>query len=69
MVIYANQTMRVAHAAMTRLLKKLSVVDSMSEIQDEMSSMEDIFTLQEMYELKSKEKELQEKLKQLGYEN
>ena len=69
MVIYANQAMRVAHAAMTRLLKKLSVVDSMSEIQDEMSSMEDIFTLQEMYELKSKEKELQEKLKQLGYEN
>ena len=69
MVIYANQAMRVAHAAMTRLLKKLSVVDSMSEIQEEMSSMEDIFALQEMYELKSKEKELQEKLKQLGYEN
>jgi phosphoenolpyruvate phosphomutase len=69
MVIYANQTLRVAHAAMTRLLKELSAANSMSEIQEEMSSMEDIFSLQEMYELKSKENELEEKLRQLGYKN
>jgi hypothetical protein len=34
-----------------------------------MSSMQDVFNLQEMYGIKDKEKELEEKLKKLGYVN
>jgi hypothetical protein len=39
----------------------------MNEIQDQMSSMEDIFQLQEMYDMKSQEKTIEGKLRELGY--
>jgi hypothetical protein len=32
-----------------------------------MSSMDDIFKLQEMYDVKSQEKSIEEKLRKLGY--
>ena len=69
MVIYANQTLRVAHMAMTRLLKELIKVARISDVKDKMSSIQDIFNLQEMYDIKSKEKKLEEELKKLGYIN
>ena len=69
MVIYANQTLRVAHMAMTRLLKELIKVARISDVENNMSTMEDIFNLQEMYDIKSKEKKLEEELKKLGYIN
>lgn len=69
MVIYANQTLRASHAAISRLLKEMSTANSMNEIQEKMSSMEDIFELQEMYDIKTQEKEIEEKLKKLGYIN
>jgi len=69
MVIYANQTLRVAHMAMTRLLKELIKVARISDVKDDMSSMQDIFNLQEMYDIKNKEKKLEEELKKLGYIN
>jgi len=67
MVIYANQTLRVAHTAMTRLLQELVKADRISEVKDKISTMQDIFDLQQMYGIKNKEKELEEKLKKLGY--
>ena len=69
MVIYANQTLRVAHMAMTRLLKELIKADHISDVKDKMSSVQDIFNLQEMYDIKNKEKKLEEELKKLGYIN
>jgi len=69
MVIYANQTLRVAHMAMTRLLKELIKVARISDVKDDMSSIQDIFNLQEMYDIKNKEKKLEEELKRLGYIN
>ena len=69
MVIYANQTLRVAHMAMTRLLKELIKADHISDVKDKMSTMQDIFNLQEMYDIKNKEKKLEEELKKLGYIN
>jgi len=69
MVIYANQTLRVAHMAMTRLLKELIKADAISDVKDRMSSIQDIFNLQEMYDIKNKEKKLEEELKKLGYIN
>lgn len=67
MVIYANQTFRAAHSAMSRLLKELINADSIDNVKERMSSMEEIFYLQEMYDIKSKEKQLEEELRRLGY--
>jgi phosphoenolpyruvate phosphomutase len=67
MVIHANQTLRAAHASMSRVLKQMIKSDSIKEIKEEISSMEDIFNLQEMYDVKAKEKQIEEKLKKLGY--
>jgi phosphoenolpyruvate phosphomutase len=69
MVIYANQTLRAAHASMSRILKQMINSNSLSEVEEEMSSMEDIFVLQEMYRIKDKEKEIEAELKRLGYIN
>ena len=67
MVIYANQTLRAAHLALNNLLSKMKDANNMDEIQNEMSPMNDIFKLQEMFEIKSQEKDIEEKLRKLGY--
>lgn len=67
MVIYANQSLRISYAAISKLLKNLSQAQSLSEIKDEMCSMEDIFRLQEMYKIKKQEMNIKENLKKLGY--
>lgn len=67
MVIYANQTLRAAHASISRVLKQMIKSNSIREIKEDISSMEEIFNLQEMYDVKAQEKEIEEKLKKLGY--
>ena len=67
MVIYANQSLRAAHASMSKLLHKIKKSNSLSEIHEELSSMDEIFHLQEMYNIKTQEKDIEEKLKKLGY--
>ena len=67
MVIYANQTLRAAHLALSKLLKQMKDANNMSQLQNQMSSMEDIFKLQEMHDMKSQEKSIEEKLRKLGY--
>ena len=68
-VIHANQTLRAAHASMSKVLKQMINSNSLSEVKEEISSMEDIFHLQEMYNIKEKEKEIESELKRLGYIN
>jgi len=67
MVIYANHTLRSAYSAMSKLLDSISKANSLSEVDQEMSSMEEIFNLQQMYNIKKQEKEIEENLKKLGY--
>jgi len=67
MVIYANQSLRIAHKSMSRLLKKLKDAQSLDDVDEEMSSMNEIFELQKMSEITSQEKDIEEKLKKLGY--
>ena len=67
MVIYANQTLRAAHFALSKLLKQMKNANNMSQLQNQMSSMDDIFKLQEMHDVKSQEKNIEEKLRKLGY--
>lgn len=67
MVIYANQSLRVAHAAMSRVLQEINKTKSLTDIKEKMSSMEQIFELQEMYNIKKEEQAVEEELKKLGY--
>jgi len=67
MIIYANQTLRAAYSAMNNVLKQLDNSKRISDITQEISSMEDIFNLQEMYEIKNQEKIINENLKKMGY--
>ena len=67
MVIYANQTLRATHASLSKILKQMINSNSLSEVKEEISSMEEIFKLQETYDIKTKEKELENELKKLGY--
>jgi phosphoenolpyruvate phosphomutase len=69
MVIYANQSLRAAHWAMAEHLKLLSTAKSLSEVKTNMTTMEDIFHLQEMYEIKKQEIDIEKNLKKLGYIN
>ena len=67
MVIHANQTLRAAHASMSRILKQMINSNSLSEVKEEISSMEAIFHLQKMFDIQAKEKDLENELKKLGY--
>ena len=67
MTIYANQTLRVAYSAMNNMLREMKDCERISDIKQEMSSMEDIFELQKMYELKNQEKMIEDNLKKMGY--
>ena len=66
MTIYANQTLRVAYSAMNNMLREIKDCKRISDIKQEMSSMEDIFELQKMYELKNQEKMIEDNLKKMG---
>ena len=67
MIIYANQTLRVTHAIISKLLKQLKNSTSISDISEDMSSMKEIFQLQETYKIKKQEEDIEEDLKKLGY--
>jgi phosphoenolpyruvate phosphomutase len=69
MVIYANQSLRVAHWAMTEHLNQLSEAKSISEVKTSMTTMDEIFHLQEMYEIKKQESNIERDLKKMGYIN
>ena len=43
--------------------------ERISDVKEPMSTMNEIFELQEMYDIKNKEKDLENELKKLGYIN
>ena len=69
MVIYANQTLRASHQSMLKLLKEMISTESISDVKQEMSDMEEIFHLQKMYEHKTRQGKIEEELKKMGYIN
>ena len=69
MVIYANQTLRIAHKSMMTLLQKLNKANSLDEVKEDISTMDEIFELQKMFEIHSQEKDIETKLKNMGYIN
>ena len=66
MVIYANQTLRSAYSSMLETLKKIQN-DDLVNLNNEIVSMEKIFDLQKMYDIKEEEREIKEELKKMGY--
>ena len=68
-VIYANQSLRAAHNIISKLLKEIIQKQSLDEIKIDMSSMNDIFKLQEMYKINEQEKSIENDLKKMGYIN
>ena len=54
---------------MSKILKQIISSNSLSDVSEPMSSMEEIFKLQEMYNIENQEKDIKEKLKKLGYIN
>ena len=69
MIIYANQTLRVTHAIISKLLKQLKNSNSINDISTDMSSMQEIFQLQETYNIKKQEEKIEKDLKKMGYIN
>mgnify|MGYP006100711533 FL=1 len=67
MVIYANQSLRIAHASMSRILKKINESKKLTDLDEEMSSMEEIFHLQKISNINEEEKDVEKELKKLGY--
>ena len=67
MIIYANQTLRASYSAMNNTLKEIINGNKISDIKQEITSMEKIFELQEMYEIKNQEKNIEDDLKKMGY--
>ena len=69
MIIYANQTLRASYSAINNTLREIKNNKRISDIKQEMATMEDIFELQKMFEIKNQEKEIEEDLKKMGYVN
>jgi len=69
MVIYANQVLRASHAAIKKILEQILKSESINEINSEISSMEEIFNLQKMYDIKKQEDDIEKNLKEMGYIN
>ena len=66
-VIYANHSLRASHLAMSKILDEIMKSPSLNDVDVKVSSMDEIFRLQKMYDIKTQEKEIEEKLKKLGY--
>ena len=69
MIIYANQTLRATHAVILKVLEQLKNSTSINDISVEMTTMQEIFLLQETYNIKKQEEKIEKDLKKLGYIN
>ena len=67
MVIYANQTLRATHAIISKVLEQLKNSASIDDLSVDMTSMKEIFQLQETYNIKKQEEKIEKDLKKMGY--
>ena len=69
MIIYANQTLRATHAVILKVLEQLKNSASINDLSVDMTTMQEIFQLQETYNIKKQEEKIENDLKKLGYIN
>ena len=67
MIIYANQTLRATHAIISKVLEQLKNSASIDDLSIDMTSMQEIFQLQETYNIKKQEEKIEKDLKKMGY--
>ena len=65
MVVYAHQTTLAAFAAVSDVVKQLSKINSLSDLNAKMASMEDLFKLQGMQKIREHESFIEEEIKKL----
>jgi len=65
MVVYAHQTTLAAFAAISDVVKQLSKINSLSELNTKMASMEDLFELQVMQKITEHESFVEEEVKKM----
>ena len=65
MVVYAHQTTLAAFAAVSDVIKQMSKVKSLSDLNINLAPMEDVFNLQGMQKIRNHESIIEEKVKKL----
>ena len=65
MVVYAHQTTLAAFAAISDVVKQLSKINSLSELNTKMASMEDLFELQGMQKIREHESFVEEEVQKM----
>ena len=65
MVVYAHQTTLAAFAAVSDVIKQMSKVKSLSELNTKMASMEDLFKLQGMQKIREHESFVEEEVQKM----
>jgi phosphoenolpyruvate phosphomutase len=65
MVVFAHQTTLAAFAAVSDVVKQLSKINSLSDLNTKMASMEDLFKLQGMQKIREHESFIEEEIKKL----
>ena len=65
MVVFAHQTTLTAFAAVSGVVKQLSKIKSLSELDAKMASMDDLFKLQGMHKIREHESFIEEEIKKL----
>jgi 2-methylisocitrate lyase-like PEP mutase family enzyme len=65
MVAFAHQTTLAAFAAVSDVVKQLSKINSLSDLNIKMASMEDLFKLQGMQKINDHESFVEEEIKKL----
>ena len=65
MVVFAHQTTLAAFAAIADVAERLSKINSLSELNTKMASMEDLFKLQGMQKITDHESFVEEEIKKM----
>jgi phosphoenolpyruvate phosphomutase len=65
MVVYAHQTTLAAFAAVSDVIKQMSKVKSLSDLNVKLASMDDVFKLQRMQQIRDHESFIEEEIKKL----
>jgi hypothetical protein len=65
MVVYAHQTTLAAFAAVSDVIKQMSKVKSLSDLNVKLASMDDVFKLQRMQKIRDFDNFIEEEIKKL----
>ena len=65
MVVFAHQTTLAAFAAISDVVKQMSKIKSLDDLETKLASMDDLFKLQGMYKIRDHENFIEEEVKKL----